>query len=686
MDGTQWYRKPMRIGAMQWDQGEHMWEVPEKLHSGGFNVEQVLHVMAEKDDQGAVVFDKEKNGEKLEKYIGLLKEQGIRSILYLNAHIIAKEVFAEKDEWAQRDRNGDPIKGYEKFVFACVNSPWRVWFMEAVRQVLDYGIDGIFLDGPVFAKDSCFCGSCRKLFTETYGHPPEEAGEKEIMEFRASSVTRFVKDVREVIKSKTQDVILYVNSQGLVPNVTGCDIDGVYPYVDFLGIEGGFMFYGNPNEIPLWYGSRNAKYMDGKAKGKPFVIFAAGNSCPWTRYMHTPEESRLLFASAVANGANVWYGIHGPFEMLDTPGGRAAYEFNRYLAGNEEYYTDTRRHSDIALLWSRNTLRVFSGAVPKSDFTEKQKTGGECPYGSHMEEFMGFYEMLTRNHQLFSIVDDKQVVDGELSGCQMLILPNVLCMDSEEALKIKEYVRNGGTVLATSGTSFYDCRGDSYAKPLLGDMVGIECVEQVLSYLTGCSYMKIDETETLQKDIGVALIPGCSISLKYKPAEGQQILTRQYIPMNGGYDLFPEESFPSISLRRYGKGTVIYIAGNFGQTYMKYYPDAFKKLTDNLIDSHIKRSVDVRGLFESVEIEERVQQEKRRRLLHFVNYTGCMQRPINRIIPCRNVEVAVKDERTVDRVYSLYDRKDIKFEQKDGTVRFALDEIREYELAVLQFK
>jgi hypothetical protein len=101
-----------------------------------------------------------------------------------------------------------------------------------------------------------------------------------------------------------------------------------------------------------------AKYIQTQAKGKPTVIFIAGNSSPYAYYMHTAQETKLYYAQSVANGANVWYGVHGATGLMDTPGGRAAERFAAFIRDHADVSADTRPVSNVALMWSTETART----------------------------------------------------------------------------------------------------------------------------------------------------------------------------------------------------------------------------------------------------------------------------------------------------------------------------------------
>ena len=375
----------LRIAAIQFAQrsGDTA-RVPGILEEGGFNVEQLLHAVA---SQGFGLYDEASHGEMLRQYIADSANRGIGIILYENAHMMTPETLDAHPDWAQIGPDGKPSPAYGSYTFACVNTPWREEFFRHIRQALKLDIRGIFLDGPIFTAPGCRCEHCRELFLQRFGHPFEQASRRELQSFKSEHIGRFVRDVRQIIDESGRDVALYANCLGMMENVTGCTVDTVFPYVDLLGTEGGFLFYGNPSEVSIWHGSESAKYLESKAEGKPFVIFNAGNDQPWARQMQPPAETTLLYSSTVANGGNVWYGIHGLIDGLNTPSGKASFAFNRFLKQQENCFAGTEQYAETALFWSQRTADCFPGNVAETDFTRGEKREGSASFGSYQKEF-----------------------------------------------------------------------------------------------------------------------------------------------------------------------------------------------------------------------------------------------------------------------------------------------------------
>lgn len=669
---------PLRIAAIQFAQSpEDTGRVPELLRSGGFNVEQLLHAVGK---EGYGFYRKEEHEELIRGYARECARRGISIILYENAHMIRRETFSQHPGWAQIGADGKPAPAYGTYMLACMNSGWRDSFLQSVRDALEQDISGIFLDGPLFLAEGCRCGACSRLFSERFGHPIESASRRELLSFKSEHVARFVRDVREVIRQSGKNVALYANCIGLAENTTGCDIDAVFPYVDLIGSEGGFLFYGDPNEVSVWRGAQCAKYLESKSRGKPYVVFNAGNHQPWARHMHTKAEVSQLFGSVVANGGNVWFGIHGTIDEFDSPAGREAFRFNRFLAKNEPVFRGTAQYADAALLWSRDTVNTFPENVAESDFTRAEEKAVPESAGSFQKEFFGISDMLFRCHRQFSIIDETCVRDGGLDRFPTLILPNASCLGGETLAAVRRYVENGGSLIATLSSGMFDETGRKRAENPLHELFGIQSVEETLDYEAGCGYLTLEGKGPSAPSAGFA-----SRVFRCSYREGVKTLASSYFPMEGRYSAFEERKFPSVTVNRFGKGRAAYIAGGIGSTYADYGILDMRDIFDGLVERFTQSDLRVENAWPSVEVELRLQPGRPVRLLHFANHTAFMQRPAEDLIECRGIRVSLRTGSPVARVRTLFYPSELPFRETDGRVEFSVD-VRDYELVEVELR
>ncbi|MEA4890047.1 MAG: alpha-amylase family protein [Clostridiaceae bacterium] len=679
--------RPMRIGAIQYGQKpEDTMKVPAVLEQGGFNVEQLLHAVGK---AGYGLYQKSIHEQLLKEYLADSHARGIDVILYTNVHMVDQHVAKEHPDWLRRDEQGDQEMVNGDYVMICINSPWREAFLSSVKDSLEQDIQGIFLDGPVFRYGGCRCAACRSLFAAQFGRPIETAGSAELRQFNSRHLARFLKDTRDLITARHKPVILYMNNEALFGTQVGCQIDTVYPYVDWIGAEGGFVFYGNPNEVSLWKTTVCTKYLEAKSGGKPYVVFNAGNHQPWARYMLTSGEVGLAYGSAIANGGNVWFGIHGLIDNFNSDAGRTAFRFNRFVAEHEEYFTDTRQYADIALMWSYRTYLQFADQIEESDFTKSRQLTGGRGLGSFQKEFHGFADMLLRSHRQFAILDETNIGRGDLQNYQLLILPNVMCVDDDTEQKIRDFVEAGGHLVMTLAGGLFDENGQVRRQPAFRDLCGMKDLVEVIDYVPGCGYLtpergghdgwEAPETpeapEAPEAGFSTPVVNG-----QYEP--DAEVLASAYKPMEGRYSTFNEEKYSCVVLHRRGKGQTAYIAGGIGQSYADFGLLSMKRIVDGLTDLLTDSEIKIEQAFPSLEIELRTQAALGRRLIHLVNHTGYMQRPVSGLIPCRGIRITMKAAYPIKSVRALAANRDIPYTRHKDEIQFEVD-VEDYELIVI---
>lgn len=675
-----WWNKPLRISAVQCNYGEDSLAVlKDHVKGGNFNTEQLLHLIAE----GHMGFyEEEKHGALLDRYLVESRKNAIREIVYLNVHCIARRLRDENPSWLQLDRERKPIRAYDVHYLTCVNNEWFRYYEKNLRLLCAHDIDGIFLDGPVFSPEGCYCPSCAEKFAQRYGKSIDSASYNELLEFKVDSVTEFIRKTNRIVKNINPDILLYLNNSALRADVTGSNTRKVEPYVDMLGAEGGFVWV--DRELSLWHAGSMAKYLETQAKGKPTVIFFAGDSKPYSYYMHTAAETKILYAQSIANGANIWYGIHAPVEVMDCPGGRAARECNRLFAENEKYYRRTRPISKVALMWSMDSANYYSSSVERSDFTLSRSVGNVEKRGDHYRSFMGFYESLSRSHIQFDVVDEISAQDGSISRYELLILPTCGCMSRATAESIRRFVAAGGRLISSFDTGFFDGMGNQAESPMLADVMGIRAVGGIVKYPSaGTGYQRVQDAEWLGRGLSATLLPSAEYAVKCTPEPGVKVLASHLAPMASRYVRLPDKTFPGILLNTYGKGRSLYFGGTIGESYNKINNPDFHRLIENAVNGFSAPLVTTDAP-QSVDIVLRKQPEESRRLLHVINMTGEMTRPIEKVIPLHDIHISMRISEPVKRVTDVFAGQDIPFRLEESALELKVSLLEDYKLFAIE--
>jgi len=240
--------------------------------------------------------------------------------------------------------------------------------------------------------------------------------------------------------------------------------------------------------------------------------------CGWTwQSMHSGEEQYL-------EGMIDWDGI--PNRKYDEYK-KIATEFKKI-----EKYFPYKPQAEVGLAFS------FPSQIASSYFPEQ-----------HDNQLQACFDMFFWRNM------DARVVEISRSSLnfKLLFVPGVAVMDEVTALKIRDFIKNGGTVVMTTNSALVDETGKVFASThpgRLSDVFGI----RIGSY---------EETEALN-EISRKLLTGKKLELNYK---GKTIKTESsrfdVIETKGaeilGSILSLDKDYPIITSNKYGKGRAIYV-------------------------------------------------------------------------------------------------------------------------------
>lgn len=623
----------------------------------------------------------------LKRYVPEAKKNGIRTLIYFNVHWYTKAFAEEHPDWRQIREDGKPVDGvYETGTDMCVNTPWRKWCFQIVKDLADYGVDGIFYDGPIYRAESCYCKYCQTKFQAKYGRPlPSKAARqgkdfRDLIQFQADSLADFLRDTQAVLKKANPNAALYMNGGVRGGNWATARLNRVLvKEQDILGSEGGFIS-GDLTRTPLWKPGLTARMLETQAGGKPTVIFSAAGHKPWTFSLLPAPELRLLYADTIANAASVWMGIT-PFEF-DQPEMSTLTEMNRFVEKNAAYYRKTKSEARVAIVWSDTTANFYAGA--DAQMIDINKIPNRSAVGNLDAEFNGMADALVRSQVPFDVLDDTSLESESLARYQAIFLPNVACMNDKTAARLREYVQQGGNLVATFETSHYDDTGVHRQDFALADVFGVRSANKIIGP-TQWDFMKPVAKDPLTNGIGRELVPTSHYRVIAKASTAKP-LWMYTVPLKGRYDGVPPVSEdPALLVNRVGKGTAVYISGDFGATIAQFHTPELMSLIYNAARQYSTPPVSLANAPTSVELTWRSQENGRRRMLHVVNFTGEMTRPIGAIVPLRDLKVRFnagvnpKTVRTLMRPAQLAVRR-----TPEGAAEVIVPRVDEYEVLVIE--
>ena len=350
------------------------------------------------------------------------------------------------------------------------NKEYRQIIMNIAKEVASTGVDAIWFDVPHLCFEfgegwqnqwsSVDVASRNDFYNDTgllLPTPPIQPDWNDevwlkFVEWRYKQIMDFISDFNEAIKEGNPDCKLIIETSSEGPLITqfGCDITKV-PYVcDVIAHE-----YTGP-----YYEVQYYSWLQMLATLKYWHDFdtAAGKNISWLlSYVEQGRINLAYFHAALVLTMGFNYYTSGDIGMAGIVDEQFMHDFFEWLSNYDNYFYGWNDNADVAVVFSRYTL----------DYLDKGSWEG---YSYH-DSFVGTLMMLIESNIPFEVITERGM--SNLSKYKLVILPDFACMDENEAEEIKEYVANGGTILAINETSLYTKYGAKRNDFLLKNVFGI---------------------------------------------------------------------------------------------------------------------------------------------------------------------------------------------------------------------
>ncbi len=651
----------------------------------------------------------------IREYLPHARKYGIHLVPYINQHWYSYEFAKEHPEFAEQELEDGTAYGSKTPLYGngttfCVNSPWREFAFEIIRETIRIGVDGCFLDGPVIFPRGCYCKHCRKLFKANYGFDrlpswgdwSDEAW-KPFLKFRRDSWRDFMRDAQQAVIEVNPEAIIFLNggnfNSGSV--MTARDVAALEPYQNFNGSEEFFHCsesYNSPFKT-LNLGRFLA------ASSNPSVVFTHHTMSSWHYVPLSKTEMTLAITQAVASGSNTWLAIYMDAMQYRAGEAFAANDIQQLFAANETLFTATESAATTALVTSANTLYSYISDI--NELTADVGSGVEenlvADLGSgKLRETVNERRAIseaTLNHELNGAFDsanfghiplkalwDQHITPEKLQSLSTLILPNTACLSDSQCKTIMDFVHQGGSLLASFEAGFYNEDGDKAPRPEWLTMLGIKNINGAFIPAASEEYMLLYGDKLPELPDQQYLMPRTFNAIKLKPLDSAIILGHFMNTIGGAYGKPSGVSkYPALISSNYGKGKVIYSPGAIFESFNKFHLEDHLNLVKSSLrlldkDSTLQIETTAPG---SLAMELRYNQNNA--LLHLINTTGDMKRPIGQIIPLTKIDITLKLANEPTMVKAINAQKTIDFSYCAGKVTFSVEEIADYELISFEF-
>ncbi len=591
-----------------------------------------------------------------------LKKRGIRRIVYFMM-MTERELQKQHPEWVV---SADPsnwapenIKK-QKVAIMCYNSPYveQVAIPQMKEVIQKYDVDGFFVDIVMqqYLEWNCYCPNCREQFArEVGGEIPRSDSDPKAFAYRKwsnSHMEGLMEKVHRELSTVKPDIAIIFNYTWMA----------AYPvtppwYIPHVTWDTPTPQVGNYS----WNFSVESRYLN----TLPDVPFSAMNTRGnnWGDYaLREPEafqhECAILLASC---GGNYLSDIPYPSGNPDPAVYEVFGQVNRRYRSLEPLLEGSKPVKEAAVLhsadsvWSKSPLKPH----PKWNFTPAYYS------------MTGAHKALTELHTQMGILNTEVCLDT-LQDYRVLILSDQRILSDREAEKIREFVKNGGALLATHETGTRDTANGKLADFALADVFGVKL--QGAGEVSNCYLRATPELKPYGAPVMDVEAGGSYTKVTLTTARKLLDLVPPYKGTKGGPpDSRPEG--PGVTLNTYGKGKVVYCATDlFGGYYDKDTPN-MRKLAAWMLDRVYPASAR-RIVMENapVTVELFYNERKGERFVHLVNYSGD-KRELGTPQPqgfsaVHGMRVRVKLDKKPSALTLIPDGKAVNFTFSDGWMTF----------------
>ena len=576
-------------------------------------------------------------------------EIGVKTPIYLSAGLDEKMAHRHP-EWLVRNLDESTTwakdftePGYHKM---CMSSPYLDYLVKQIEEVCkNYDADGIFLD--IAGVQPCYCQNCIAEREELGLNPYDE---NDVLKHAEMVYKRYAEKTRAAVDKYKPNLSLFHNGGHIRQGRR--DLVNYNTHLELESLPTGGWGY---DHFPF-----SARYCQGL--GVDYLGMTGKFHGSWGEFggFKHPNALRFEVTLAAANGAKCSVGDQlspsGEMDMVTYDLIGSAYS---ELEGKEEWLDNVESVADIAII----SPEAYVGDLSTGQMTKVDDSGS------------GVCRIMLEGKYLFDVID----FESDLSKYKVIILPDVIRADIDFAKRLREFCDCGGKVLATG-------------KSVLHENSNEFCLNLGAEWIKENPY-KPDYFRPLEKikDMGDTgyIMYGNGEKIR---CIGNELGIRENPYFNRTRVHFCSHQHTPNSCEYGGAGMTegkdgIYIAWNIFADYAQSGELHLKQMVifalDRLLDSAktLKTNLPAQGIVTLMKQSDRL-------ICHLL-YASPVKRGngievIEDIVPIYNVELAIKTNRKINKVYLAPQKEDIDFTYNNGYISVKLAKIECHQMVVFE--
>lgn len=581
------------------------------------------------------------------------KRRGIDFLGYFSLNV--DEVIAEQHpEWVALHKDGSPVDSqilqdgselYWRWLCPNRGGYFDEFFFPHVEECLaKYPMDGIFIDMAGYLPDSCFCDACVASMREQ-GLDPDNSQDHN--RFNSANMQAFAKRLREVMDRYRPGMRLEVgsfNAWGEADKARGVISEF---YVESLAFQTGWF------NFPFM-----GRYLSGH--GLPVMGMTGRFLKNWGDFgtVVSPHQLKMQLATHLSIGASCCVGDHIHCNGRLDP---AVYS----IIGDAFSFVEERQRYCSGMTRAREVAILVPGGVETNTAVANKKSNAIDIWDS----VYGAAKLMMEGHYQWDVIDPDCELDG--LSCAVLVHPFVSAGYID---KLEKWVNAGGTLVVDSGAVLVT--GDLTDR--WNKFIGLKSA--AASAYPGAFYKVTGETLADGVPEMAHYVHSPSVELNVSD-DAVELAQAAYSPCVRSREAFyghfhgPDtvDGGAAISSVKRGDGRVVVLGQSVMPAYLNTGYFAHRKLMHNLFDNILSAKTITTDAPSIMEIT--VGEKDRNTVIQFLSFVSDRRHrysfeSLNEAIPICGVNVKLRTDRAVSRVWNPVSGEDIEFKACESGIEF----------------
>jgi hypothetical protein len=612
--------------------------------------------------------------------VAAARKRKMRVVARMSPDLNWEDALAAHPEWAMRHRDGSAqFSSEEPRLFkTCMFSTYMDDYMPAIIREINslYDVDCFYTNGwpPIGSLPECHCAVCSKL---------PASGTPAYWRAFNDRVFELWQKYDAIAKEKKPDSFFFANLGGNVRG--GPDLDRLGKIAVWFQADNQGRSY---DDAAVWGCSLQGRVcnaiMDGKFAANVTAAYSTG-AVTWRNASKNPAEARMWLNETLASGMVPYYHFVGSEDGLgeDRRWQKVGADYFQWTAKHDAHFKTRRSIANIAVVMGQSTQLLYPG------------TGTERSHAYMHETTQGIYDALLRGRFAFDFVHENRLEPENLSKYRALLLPNIAMLSDLQCQQLREYVRSGGSIMASFETGLYDENLVQRADSGLADLLGISRAGDAIGTNGNAYYARIETPDSgrphpiLEGFTNTNWLPGAQNRIPLEPVQNPVLtVVPGFVryPPELAYPPIPHTDEPAVVLRETGSSRLAYFPGDIERSYWLTGHGDLLRLLQNTIRwlTRDERIVHVEG---EGFLEMFCWETTPGYAVHLLNYTNpdAQHGWLQSIYPLgpQTIRMKLPPGVGVKSVQLLKAGANVPFRLEGQTLHFTITRVEDYEVAAI---